>query len=736
MRRKSKFLPAFLTLLLLSNSVFAIKYYVSNKGSDTNNGTQNSPFRTISKGAELAVAGDTVYVLEGVYRERVSPPRGGYSGKPIVYLAEKNKNVIIKGSEVWKPVWKRSISGVYYAVPDDALFNDDCYKDNKNPFKVASSSTPYGREGRAEVVNFGYPGDTTIVYTLGQVFVDGKMYIQKPFLSEMNATANSWFYDRKTGNLYIHFPGDNPNNYTVEITTRRRIFAPHKRRLGYINVEGFVMEHCGNQYPVNFWETTHPEWQQAGALGTRSGHHWVIRNNMIRFANSIGIDFGNEGASTADIEVGSNGTATGSAYHIIDSNYICDNGAAGTAAYFPANITFTNNVIERNVNLMFIGNKRWESAGVKMHGPRNSLIANNLLRNNFISSINMWMDQGSGPGTRIHGNLLIGCNTGFMQEIGTGAENKLVLDNNIIVAKKYGISTRNSGGVTAMHNLISGCTVWGIYDYIDKARTGCTSDYQYYYNNVIYNCSNLIDAYPPDIYNVAPYNYQSSDRRYDFNLYQAAAADKKFKIETVSSMIFSDWQNKWKTYNSSLNYDLNSKLISTTISIDTAKLTMQLNADATYLASRSFAQGGMDFDYSDNVLKNDGTALPGPFQNLKSGVNQINLWNGLPPLPIYAYPYSSTTHVESPKKADENMTITINQQSKIVEFLWSTDLTFGMCDVMVSDTSGKEILRKRFQANNESYIKGSLDLKGCRANVYLLRFASGKQSFSKKIILK
>lgn len=728
-------LTLIILIALMHSTVNAKTYYISNKGSDTNAGTLNSPFRTISKGAELAQAGDTVYVFEGVYRERVSPPRGGVSGKPIVYLAEKNRNVVIKGSDIWQPAWKKSATNVYYAVPDDALFTDDCYKDNKNPFKVASSSTPYGREGRAEVVNFGYPGDTTIVYTLGQVFVDGRMYIQKPFLSEMNATANTWFYDRATDNLYIHFPGDNPNNYTVEITTRRRIFAPHKRKLGYINVEGFVMEHCGNQYPANFWETNHPEWQQAGALGTRSGNHWVIRNNMIRFANSIGIDFGNEGASTADIEVGSNGSASGSAYHIIDSNYICDNGAAGTAAYLPANITFTNNVIERNVNLMFTGNKRWESAAVKMHGPKNSLIANNLLRNNYMS-MNMWFDQGAGPGTRVHGNLMIGCEKGFFQEIGIGAENKIVVDNNIIVTRKYGITTRNSGGITAMHNLISGPTVWGVYDYIDKTRTGCSSDFQLYYNNVLLNCTGLIDAYPPDIYNVAPYNYQSSDRRYDYNLYQAVAADKKFKIETVSSVSFSDWQTKWQSYNSSLNCDLNSKLTSTACVIDTTKLLLLINAGSDYLTSRTFAHASMDKDFLGNTLKNDGTAIPGPIQNLKSGINQISLWNGLPLLPIYAYPYSNTTHVETVKAMDENLLIQINNQAKSIEFSWTTNQSGNRCDVSLIDLNGKELLRKRFQTNNQPVVQGTLNLKSCSPNVYLLRFSTANKSVSKKIILR
>ena len=251
----------------------------------------------------------------------------------------------------------------------------------------------------------------------------------------MKELEHSWFYDKKSGNIYIHFADDSPEKKTVEISTRRRIFAPHQRQLGYITVQGFVMEHCGNQYPANFWETRHPEWQQAGALGTRSGHHWVIKNNVIRFANGVGVDFGNEGNKDADLETGENGPTVGANHNMIDSNWITDNGAAGTAAYAPSIITFTNNVVERNINLNFLGKKRWESGAVKMHSPNNSIISNNLIRNNY-AKWGLWLDGGSGKNTQVHGNLIIGNHIGFDLEIGIGAADKLILDNNIFINNK------------------------------------------------------------------------------------------------------------------------------------------------------------------------------------------------------------------------------------------------------------------------------------------------------------
>jgi len=41
-------------------------------GSDSNSGTESAPWRTIQKAANTAVTGDTVYIKEGVYSERVT----------------------------------------------------------------------------------------------------------------------------------------------------------------------------------------------------------------------------------------------------------------------------------------------------------------------------------------------------------------------------------------------------------------------------------------------------------------------------------------------------------------------------------------------------------------------------------------------------------------------------------------------------------------------------------------
>ena len=58
-------------------------------------------------------------------------------------------------------------------------------------------------------------------------------------------------------------------------------------------------ERCGNQYPNKFW--ARPSNQQASTIGTRCGKFWTIQNNVISWANCIGIDWGNEGRYKSDL---------------------------------------------------------------------------------------------------------------------------------------------------------------------------------------------------------------------------------------------------------------------------------------------------------------------------------------------------------------------------------------------------------------------------------------------------
>jgi hypothetical protein len=148
---------------------------------------------------------------------------------------------------------------------------------------IIFASTPSGRDGAPE-------GVKEIAYTLGQVFVASEPYLQAPLKKEMEEQSGSWWYDLATNKVFVHFKPCHSAKSLVEISTRHCVFAPHIRGLGYFHVIGFIIEHCGNQFPRNCWEIR--ENASSGALGLRAGHHWLVKYNVVRYAAGIGIECG------------------------------------------------------------------------------------------------------------------------------------------------------------------------------------------------------------------------------------------------------------------------------------------------------------------------------------------------------------------------------------------------------------------------------------------------------------
>ncbi len=65
--RLSISLTALVILFAAGRSAWATDYYVATTGSDSNPGTMASPFATLQKGVNVAVAGDTVFIRAGTY---------------------------------------------------------------------------------------------------------------------------------------------------------------------------------------------------------------------------------------------------------------------------------------------------------------------------------------------------------------------------------------------------------------------------------------------------------------------------------------------------------------------------------------------------------------------------------------------------------------------------------------------------------------------------------------------
>ncbi len=67
--------------------------------SDSNPGTEAAPFETIQRAVDIAKAGDTVIVHDGIYRERVDAKRSGTPSQPIKIMAAEGEEPYISAFE-------------------------------------------------------------------------------------------------------------------------------------------------------------------------------------------------------------------------------------------------------------------------------------------------------------------------------------------------------------------------------------------------------------------------------------------------------------------------------------------------------------------------------------------------------------------------------------------------------------------------------------------------------------
>jgi len=593
----------------------------STTGNDNNTGSDlASSLATIQAAANLAKPGDTILVEPGIYRERVAPPIGGTANAPITYKSRVKGSAIIRGSQIWQhtnaiPCPPLPVCGfIYSGYLPNSFFQDTTAIDGANPFTIPSCVTPYGRNGAPEAKMGVSNSDTKMVYSIGQVFANDQLLIQCPYYVEMAATPGSWYCDVSSSApvLYIHYapnPGlPFPSTPVFEITNQRRLFAPHIRGLRYIVVDGFTMERCANHYPNQFWSVAAN--QQAGAIGTRSGRYWTIKNNTIRFANGIGIDWGVEGSQSQNLELQPQPPAAAkplsSVGHTIIYNHICDNGAAGTASYMGQSFTFSYNIVERNNSLGFYGPHRWESAGVKVHKPSGATLENNVIRNNNCHGI--WSDQGAGVGSLFKSNLLLdNSGSGINFEIGSNTSG--VVATNIFSGNQYGVSFVTSGGVAIQNNLFMGSKVADIYtnlftrtaDIWDSANVDIDC-------NLFYNGSNT----RKNLMLSAPLSTIPSTRFLNSNSYNGQLVILPPMNQTSTppvSYTLDIWQNLWNKWNVT-DYDEYSVYSTEGV----GRIVYDPDAETySIILSRNLPQPFAKNPYDKDFFGNSSTNIIGPF---------------------------------------------------------------------------------------------------------------------------
>jgi hypothetical protein len=440
-------------------------YHVTTTGSDSGDGSETTPFRTINRAAALARPGDTVLVHEGEYREWVAPARGGLSDqRRITYEAAAGERVVIKGSErvvdwvpqegtVWRAAVPHTLFGAFnpfaeevdgdwlvHAASGERKHLGDVYLNGRSFYEVQGVDAVSEPPVRTEAV-------------------DGWTGMAEP-LPDLDQARFVWHAQvgESTTTIWANFQGADPNVELVEINVRRSVFYPTEHHLDYITVRGFEMAHAATPW-------TPPTADQPGLIGPNWAKGWIIEDNVIHDAKCSAISLGKE-VSTGHNYSTSRGDKPGYQYqlesvfaarqigwdrehigsHIVRRNTIFDCGQNGIVGHLGGVFsTIEDNHIHR------IATKRefygYEIAGIKLHAAIDVQILHNRIHD---CTLGIWLDWQT-QGTRVTRNLLYANTRDLFVEVSHGP---YVVDHNVL-GSRIALENFSQGGAY-VNNVIGG----------------------------------------------------------------------------------------------------------------------------------------------------------------------------------------------------------------------------------------------------------------------------------------
>ncbi len=491
--------------------------------SDKNDGSESAPFRTINRAAALAQPGTRVLIREGIYRECVDPQMGGTDPAHMIsYEAYPGEKVCIRASEPvtrfekssgWKLMPLPEFSGDRKDTPDGKqqqiriwthVLDPDMFR-GYNPF--CAVNIIHDRL----FIEYAKTDMTTYLNRRGCIFCDGEPLEQMPLYHMLGEKDNTYWVEANGQTVHFRLKGDeDPKDHLIEVTVREQCFAPSKPFLSYIRVKGLICEHAATGAPV----------PQRGAISSFRGHHWIVEDCTVNWANTLAIDIGNECWHHEYIE----GQQIG--WSVIRGCHIRNAGVCGIAGLFAERMLIEDNVIEgtgwQKMELS------WEAGGIKLHNSINGLIRRNVFRNTFRAD-HLWLDCGN-ENTRITSNLFL---DGIEQReaifIECTKEGVNLIDNNIIwnvegrfdpaqmpaepgstgwyklkehdVVNGYGIYCEGTDRLIVAHNLIGKCRHSGYYAKPVSFRMGGlerggTSRKAKILNNIFYDCKEAAIVFP------------------------------------------------------------------------------------------------------------------------------------------------------------------------------------------------------------------------------------------------
>ena len=376
----------------------ASTYYVATNGADTNSGTLGQPFLTIQKAANVMVAGDTVFIRGGTYRESVTPVNSGTSGAArITYQSYSNEVVTINGADVLASNTWAVYSGNIYsnAMSWDLTSSNQVFLDGQmmiearypntsldvsHPVKLFSTDGNYtGTTGTLYCASLTQPTNywvgASIAVALGKVWQvetdpvinsgNGQIsFTFTPVVPNYLPTNNNQFFlfgkfseldspgewFRTNNTLYFWPPqSDNPGTHFAE--AKRRALGFNLNGKSWITVRGITLFACtittdrtskgclldalNVYYPSHFTQLEKWRTGVTNAGVIVAGTSNILQNSLVAYSAGSGV-----------VLLGTNNIVTNNLIH--DVNYSGNNGAGVSTDVGYNTFGATNSVIANN----------------------------------------------------------------------------------------------------------------------------------------------------------------------------------------------------------------------------------------------------------------------------------------------------------------------------------------------------------------------------------------------------
>lgn len=471
-------------------------YYVDQQhpaAADDNPGTEEAPFLTVQRAADMVRPAEKVLIKSGVYREWVRPRRGGTGPDGMIsFEAAPGAEAVISGSEVLRAAWTNSgrskSANVWKADLPPEFFSDG------HPFATINTS-----DADFSVMHWARAEQGRIPHTLprAMVFQDGRRLTQLARIEELHRVAGTFWIDGENRKLHLNpFDRRDPNTRQFEVTTRQFLINPLVKGMEYIRIKGLTFEHAGNGFIRS----------GNGAITTWGGRHWIIEENTVRHVNAVGIEIGaftEEGPNAGN----RNELAMTTGDHLVRRNHVYDCGTGGIQGTVVSRSLVSDNHVHdcgwQDVE------RYWEVAGIKLLIMLDSVVTRNHVHDCYASS-GIWIDFAN-RNTRVTRNLIhdISSYAGGLFFEASNVVN--LIDHNVVYnVQGSGFYLHDSDRLLVTHNLLVNCAPYGIR--MTKTRTRDrvgVSKHNRVINNVVAECP-------------VPFEYANTENVSDYNIVSGA----------------------------------------------------------------------------------------------------------------------------------------------------------------------------------------------------------------------